>query len=68
METVLDDDDDVPDPLPSSVPHLGDSPSTVPSDLSPGLHRKHVRLCRLRDRPPDPVTKLRNRNRLHRLS
>ena len=49
------------------VPTLGASPRSVPSGLSPRLHRKHVRLRRLSDRPTNPVTKLRKCNRLHHL-
>ena len=66
----------VPTAVPTSQPSrpripivqtLGASPSSVPSGLSPRLHRKHVRLCRLRDRPPNPVTKQRQCNRFYRL-
>ena len=39
-----------------SMPTLGASPRSVPSGLSPCLHQKHVRLCRLRDQPTNTVT------------
>ena len=51
----------------SLVPTLGSSPRSVPSGLSPRLCRKQVRLCRLRDRPSNPVIRQRQCNCLYRL-
>ena len=57
-----------PRSVPTSVPTLGASPRSMPSDTLPRIHRKHVRLCRLRDRQNNELTKQRKRHRLYCLS